>query len=82
MSTNARNYSLNEAMLGVLSIYFGKAYRIPSFVSSGFAPATLTSTATRYLQQSRIPAQNHRQPRWHQPKAQARASRRFARSRE
>jgi CubicO group peptidase (beta-lactamase class C family) len=40
MSTNARNYSLNEAMLGVLSIYFGKAYRIPNFVSSGFVPTT------------------------------------------
>ena len=39
LCTNARNYSLNDAMLGVLNIYFGKPYRIPNFAASSFVPA-------------------------------------------
>ena len=37
--TNGRNYNLNDAMLGVLNIYFGKPYRIPNFTVSSFMPA-------------------------------------------
>ena len=37
--TNARNSNMNDAMIGVLSIYFGKPYRIPNFAAAPFAPA-------------------------------------------
>ena len=39
LCTNGHTYSLNEAMLGVLSIYFGKPYRIPNFAATAFTPA-------------------------------------------
>jgi D-alanyl-D-alanine carboxypeptidase len=39
LSTNARNYSLNDAMLGVLSICFNQPYRIPNFAAPVFVPA-------------------------------------------
>ena len=37
--TNARNANMNDAMIGVLSIYFGKPYRIPNFAAAAFTPA-------------------------------------------
>jgi CubicO group peptidase (beta-lactamase class C family) len=40
LSTNARNYSLNDALIGVLSICFNQPYKIPDFAAPAFVPAT------------------------------------------
>jgi CubicO group peptidase (beta-lactamase class C family) len=39
LSTNAQNYALNDAMLGVLSICFNQPYKIPDFAAPAFVPA-------------------------------------------
>jgi CubicO group peptidase (beta-lactamase class C family) len=39
LSTNAHSYSLNEAMVGVLTICFNRPYKIPDFAAPAFVPA-------------------------------------------
>ena len=39
LTVNAQNYSLNDALLGVLSIYFNQPYKIPNFSAASFQPA-------------------------------------------
>jgi D-alanyl-D-alanine carboxypeptidase len=39
LSTNAHSYSLNEAMIGVLSICFNRPYKAPDFAAPAFVPA-------------------------------------------
>ena len=39
LCTNGRKSNINDAMLGVLSIYFGQPYRIPNFAAPAFTPA-------------------------------------------
>jgi D-alanyl-D-alanine carboxypeptidase len=37
--TNGQQYAFNDLMLGILSIYFGKPYKIPDFSASAYVPA-------------------------------------------
>ena len=37
--TNGQQYPLNDLMLGILSIYFGKPYKIPNFAAPAYVPA-------------------------------------------
>jgi len=39
LSTNAQSYSLNDALIGVLSICFNQPYKIPDFAVSAYVPA-------------------------------------------
>lgn len=39
LTTNGHSYSLNEAQIGVLSIFFGQPYKVPDFKASSFVPA-------------------------------------------
>ncbi|MGI4741472.1 MAG: serine hydrolase domain-containing protein [Janthinobacterium lividum] len=39
LSTNAQSYSLNDALIGVLSICFNQPYKIPDFAASAYVPA-------------------------------------------
>jgi CubicO group peptidase (beta-lactamase class C family) len=39
LSTNARSYALNDAMIGVLSICFNRPYKIPDFAAPAYVPA-------------------------------------------
>jgi CubicO group peptidase (beta-lactamase class C family) len=38
LSTNARSYALNDAMIGVLSICFNRPYKIPDFAAPAYVP--------------------------------------------
>lgn len=39
LTTNGHRYSLNEAQIGILSIFFGQPYKIPDFKAAAFVPA-------------------------------------------
>lgn len=39
LCSNGQNYSPQETLAGVLRIYFGQPYRIPTFAASGYVPA-------------------------------------------
>jgi hypothetical protein len=46
--TNGLNYSLNNIMIGVLSLSFGKEYAIPTFTTVTLAPEILARYAGTY----------------------------------